>query len=350
MILDWLSQAPSWALQLLWSAVSLLLIVLMGQLLARVLCRRLARWAAQTSWQWDDALVEALQRGIPLWALLYGLYVATGFWQLSPHAVDVIGRVLQVAGWLSVTVIGAGMARRLTLAYGQRFAAQMPMTSLTQHIAQIAVVVLGTLMILNAMGVSITPILTALGVGGLAVALALQDTLSNLFAGFYLTISRHVAVGNYIKLDTGQEGYIHDIGWRATQIRMLPNNMVIVPNNKLSQAIITNFDLPSHDLAVAVEVGVDYASDLAKVERVTSEVGRDVMRTVAGGVPEFEPFLRYHTFGEFSIQFTAILRAKTFVDQYLIKHEFIKRLQVRYRQEGIIIPFPIQTVHRLDDG
>ena len=125
---------------------------------------------------------------------------------------------------------------------------------------------------------------------------------------------------------------------------MLPNNMVLVPNNKLSQAIITNYDLPTRELAVLVEVGVEYSSDLSHVERVTVDVAREVMRTTPGAVPDAEPLVRYHTFGDFSVKFTVVLRAKTFVDQYLIKHEFIKQLHVRYQQEGITIPFPTQTI------
>jgi small-conductance mechanosensitive channel len=78
------------------------------------------------------------------------------------------------------------------------------------------------------------------------------------------------------------------------------------------------------------------------------DVGHEVMRDVAGGVPEFEPFIRYHTFGDSSIDFTVILRAKEFVDQYLIKHEFIKRLHARFNHEGIVIPFPIRTIVRRD--
>jgi small-conductance mechanosensitive channel len=127
---------------------------------------------------------------------------------------------------------------------------------------------------------------------------------------------------------------------------MLANNLVVVPNAKLAQAIVVNHYLPSQDLAVLVEVGVDYASDLRHVERVVMAVGRDVMQHVPGGVPEFEPFIRYHTFAESSIDFTVVLRAREFVDQYLITHEFIKRLHPAFEVEGIAIPFPIRTVVR----
>ncbi len=126
---------------------------------------------------------------------------------------------------------------------------------------------------------------------------------------------------------------------------MLPNNIVLVPNEKLTKAIIINYYLPDKELAVLVNIGVHYDSDLVKVEKITCEVAQEVMNEVAGGVPHFEPFIRYHTFGDFSINFTVILRAKEFVDQYLIKHEFIKRLHERYNKEGIVIPYPIRAIN-----
>jgi len=96
---------------------------------------------------------------------------------------------------------------------------------------------------------------------------------------------------------------------------------------------------------VLVQVGVHYESDLKQVERVTIEVGKQIMKTVKGGVPEFTPFIRYHTFDDFSINFTAILRCKEFVANYLIKHEFIKALHERYAKEGINIPYPIRAIN-----
>jgi small-conductance mechanosensitive channel len=129
-----------------------------------------------------------------------------------------------------------------------------------------------------------------------------------------------------VKLDSGQEGYVVDFSWRSTRLRMLANNLVIVPNAKLAQAIIVTHHLPSTDLAVLVEVGVACASDLRHVEAVVIEVARKVMAAVPGAVPDFEPFIRYHTFADSSVNFTVILRGKEFVDQYLIKREFKKQL------------------------
>jgi small-conductance mechanosensitive channel len=284
---------------------------------------------------------------LPWWLLLVGVWLAAGYWPLTAEVQLLIGRTVFVLGALSVTLAAAAIASQSVDVYGAMLAPALPVSSLTRNLVWTLIAVLGLLVVLNGVGLSITPMLTALGVGGLAVALALQEPLANFFAGLFITLAGQIRVGDYLKLDSGQEGYVVDFSWRSTRLRMLANNLVVVPNAKLAQAIVVNHHLPSADLAVLVEVGVDYASDLRRVERVVTEVGREVMAEVPGGVREFEPFIRYHTFADSSINFTVILRAKEFVDQYLIKHEFVKRLHTRFNCEGIVIPFPIRTItHR----
>lgn len=341
----WGMQVPLWADEAVFSLVALVSSYLVGQFIKGVVCRKLAAIAKQTSWQWDEVVIEGIRKGIPFWSVLLGLYIAFGFWQLPDHLSHTLTNILFVLVALSATFLLSGIAGKLIVLYGSKIQQTLPVTSLTQNITRIVIVAIGLMMILNGLGISIAPILTALGVGGLAVALALQDTLSNLFAGFYVSMSRQIQVGDYVKLESGEEGYVTDIGWRTTKIKMLPNNVVLVPNAKLASAIITNYCLPDKELAVLIQVGVDYASDLEHVERVTCEVAKDTLQAVPGGVATFEPFIRYHTFGDSSINFTVILRAKEFVDQYLLKHEFVKRLHKRYNQEGITIPFPIRTIH-----
>jgi small-conductance mechanosensitive channel len=197
-------------------------------------------------------------------------------------------------------------------------------------VTKIGLAVIGGMLILDNLGVSLTPLLTTLGIGSLAVAIALQDTLANVFAGVHIKADRPIEEGQFIRLESGEEGTVERIGWRSTRVKMLPNKTAVVPNSKLVQSTITNYDLPDPELAVLVPVGVHYDSDLRKVERVTCKVAKEVMQTVPGGVPSFDPFIRYHTF---------------FVDGYLIKHEFVKRLHERYREERIVIPFPIRTVY-----
>ena len=259
--------------------------------------------------------------------------------------VNFINNLLMVLGILSVTFALANMVGKIVQAYARHIETALPVTSLTRHISRIIIFVLGVLVLLHKLGIPITPIMATLGVGGLAVALALQDTLANLFAGFYIVVSKQIKVGDFVKLDSGEEGYVTDISWRTTKVRMLPNNVVLVPNDKMAKAIVVNYYLPDKEMAVLVQVGVHYDSDLDKVEQVTCEVGQSVMREVPGGIPEFQPFIRYHTFADSSINFSVIMRAREFTDQYLIKHEFIKRLQRRYAKEGIVIPYPIRAIN-----
>jgi small-conductance mechanosensitive channel len=316
----------------------------LGLVLRRTVFARLARVAAGTRSQLDDLLVTAVSAPLPLWGAALGLYVASDLVELPGALAHVLQRTLLALFIFSITWALADLAAGVVKVQTGPAHRALPSVTLLPNLSRIVVLVLGVLVILETLGISITPIITALGVGGLAVALALQDTLANLFAGIQVLLSRQVRPGDFVQLSSGERGYVQDVTWRYTTIKQLPNNITVVPNSKLASAITTNFYLPELDMAVLVEVGVAYASDLAKVETVTVEVGREVMREVEGGVPTFEPFIRYHTFGDSSIQFTVILRTKEVVGQYLVKHEFIKRLHRRYRAEGIEIPFPMRTV------
>jgi len=324
---------------------TLLITILVGFILRKILFNRLSSWTRNTSTQIDDILISSIRGPVMIWCLMLGIYFALELSKLPDALVHITGKMLLVLGIISVTLVLANISSKLIKLYASKIESALPVTSLTQNISRIVIFVIGILVILNSLGISITPILATLGVGGLAVALALQDTLSNLFSGFHIIVAKQIRVGDYVKLESGEEGYVVDINWRTTKIKMLPNNIVLVPNEKLTKAIITNYYLPDKELAILVNLGVHYDSDLAKVEKVTCEVAQEVMNGVPGGIPEFEPFIRYHTFGDFSINFTVILRAKEFVDQYLIKHEFIKRLRKRYAKEGIIIPFPIRAIN-----
>jgi small-conductance mechanosensitive channel len=333
-----------WASPLAWTIGTLAASWVIGHLLGAVLRSRLPRWVTGRQQRLTESALQILRTRLPWWSLLIGAWVAAGYWPLTPEGDLLVGRTAFVVGALSVTFALASLASQSVDTYGALISPALPVSSLTRNVAWALIAVLGLLVILNGLGLSITPMLTALGVGGLAVALALQEPLANFFAGLFITLAGQIRVGDYVKLDSGHEGYVVDFSWRSTRLRMLANNLIVVPNAKLSQAIVVNHHLPTQDLAVLVDVGVDYASDLRHVERVVVDVGRDVMSHVAGGVPEFEPFIRYHTFGDSSINFTVILRGKEFVDQYLIKHEFVKRLHTRFSDEGIVIPFPIRTI------
>jgi small-conductance mechanosensitive channel len=326
-------------------AVIMLLGIVAGWVVEKVVLKRLGSFVSRTSRNFDNLIVDSLRGMVLFWFVSGGAYLAVVNSPAGKDVIALVGKVVSVVLIFSGTVVTARIASGLVKGYLKKIRGAFQSTTIFTNITSVVVYLLGILVILQLFGVSIAPILTALGVGGLAAALALQDTLSNLFSGIQLIASEKVKSGDYIKLSSGEEGYIADINWRNTTIRALGNNMIIVPNSKLASSIVTNFYRPQQEMSVLIEVGVAYDSDLARVEEVTKEVARTVMEEVDGGIPAFEPFIRYHTFDDFSINFTAIVRVREYVNQYLVKHEFIKKLHERYKTEGIEIPFPIRTLY-----
>ncbi|MFA6318870.1 MAG: mechanosensitive ion channel family protein [Elusimicrobiota bacterium] len=317
---------------------------LAGRFLDQVVLRRLEAFCAKTGWEGDDIIVRSFAGVTTLVLTVVGAYVALEFMPLKPGIEVMILRVLKVLVILSATVAAARLASGFGELYSGRVEHGLKHTSILTNVVRLVVFILGGLIMLQTLGISITPILTALGVGGLAVALALQDTLSNLFSGFHITVSGTVRKGDYIKLDSGDEGHVMDVSWRFTSIQTLAGNMVIVPNTKLAGAIVTNYHQPEKGMAVLVPVRVAYGSDLGRVERAVVETGAEVMKGVPGGVPSYAPLVRFNAFGDSGVELNVVMRAADFTDQFLIKHEFVRRLHARFQQEGIEFPYPTRTV------
>lgn len=332
-------------LEMLMPVFVFLLTLLFGYVFRKIIINRLHQWSKKTTTKLDDIIIDSLRKPIIIWFLMVGIYFGIQAGTYPDNLERIVNKVLIVLGILSVTIALSSFSSRLIKVYSAKFESALPVTSLTQNISRILIFCVGILIILNALGISIAPILATLGVGGLAVALALQDTLSNLFAGFHIIASRQIKVGDFIKLENGDEGYVTDINWRTTKIRLPANNTVLVPNDKLSKSIVTNYYLPAKEMAVTVSGSVHYGSDLEKVERVTVEVAKEVMQDLSDGVSSFEPVVRFSNFSDSGVQFSVAMQTKEFTGQYLIKHEFIKRLHRRYAKEGIIIPYPVRAIN-----
>jgi len=318
---------------------------LFGFLFEKIIFSGLRKIAERTKWEGDEIILKCLQKWILFWFILIGFHIALFTLNLKPNVFNLLHKFFISIYIISITIVIANIVAEFLNLYSKKAKEVLPSVSILNNIVKISIIIIGLLILLNFLGISITPILTALGIGGLALALALQDTLSNLFAGFHIIVSRQIKPGDYIKLSTGEEGYVVDINWRNTLIKELSNNMIIIPNSKLSSTIVKNYHIPENEIFIYIDVGISYDEDLEKVEKITIEVAKEVMKEVPGGVPEFEPFVRYKEFGEYSMNFTVVLKAKEFVNQYLLRHEFIKRLHKRYKKEGIKIPYPIKEIY-----
>ena len=211
----------------------------------------------------------------------------------------------------------------------------------------VIIFIIAIVVILGYFKIDITPLIAGVGLGALAIGLALQSTLSNFFAGVHLLSDKPIRVGDFIELDENTTGIVEDIGWRSTRIRMLTDNLLIIPNGKLSESNIINYSMPKQDLSIWVPCGVAYESNLKKVERVTLEVAKEIQKTTPGAVKDFEPQFRYKEFAESNINFIAILRIEKPMDRFIVRNEFIKSLKERYDQENIEISWPIRKIYNI---
>ena len=311
--------------------------------------RRLSR---RTETALDDIIIRSLQRPLVSLILFAGLWGAVHhlpYWK--PEGLAWIDKVASVG---AILIVVAGVLRVfnavsewLVESAADRSSRPREVRSqalVGRKVVNIAILVVGILVALMQLDVEIGPLLAGLGIGGLAVALTLQDTLANLFAGIYMMVDRPVAVGDFVKLESGEEGFVEEIGWRNTKVRMWANNIVIIPNSKLSQSVVTNYYLPRQEMSVYISCGVAYDSDLEHVERVCIEVGKEIMERIPGSATDWTPVVRFKEFADFSINFLVVLRVTDFSAQYLLGHEYMKALHRRFNEEGIEIPFPIRTV------
>jgi small-conductance mechanosensitive channel len=315
--------------------------------LRRVGLRALRTLAHTTEGRMDDLALEAFRVPSLFWCLALGLYIGVAMVaSLPPRTVALVNDGVAILLIISVTIaVGRFLAASL-VSYENRLGLEVTVTGLTTALVKGVVYLCGALVLLNTLGISITPILTALGVGGLAVALALQSSLTNLFAGIHILVEKPIHVGDYIKLESGQEGYVADIGWRTTRIRMLPNNLVIVPNAKLAETILTNYHLPEKRMSLLIPISVSYESDPTRIEAILLAEVAAALDQIPGLLAEPAPFVRFIPgFGESSLDFTLIVQVNEFVDQYLVQHELRKRIFARFQTEGIEIPFPQRVVH-----
>jgi len=320
-------------------------VMALGYVARRLLLRALATWNAKTQSRTGLILADSVRGPVLIWILILAVHLALQSSALPARFTNWTTEPLRVLFILSLTLMGMRFAGELIRYHGAQIPGATPVTTLSQTLAQLTVLIIGMLIILNQLKISITPILTALGVGGLAVALAMQDTLSNLFAGFYVAVARQVRLGDYIKMDGGPEGYVTDISWRSTTIQTLGNNLVFVPNSKLAQAIVTNYYLPEKRLPVQLPVSVSYDSDPRQVERILLDVARAVARDTPAMLAEPAPSVSWDPgFGDSWLGLSLNYSVADFAAQYTVRNELRQRIFGRFREEGIRMPYPTRTI------
>ena len=330
-----------------------------GVALNRLLTQKLAGRVKASESEFMEIFFRAM-RGVPIYlCIVIGLYWSVTTSELPAGLEKIFSYVLFAMIIFSITRV---CERTLSGFIRLKFSGSSDMTqsTLLDTIFRVAIYASGALIILDELEISIAPIMAAMGVGGMAVAFGVRETLENIFSGLQIIISKQIRVNDYIKLSTGDEGKVIDINWRF--ITVMPANegsVVVIPNKVIAGAVTSNFSQPRDDIVLIVPIGVSYDSDLEHVEQVTVEVARKLQIKIDGYEPRFDsegvdrnpmtPVVRYQAFNDSSIDFNAVLHVQTFTNQYVLKHEFIKAITKRYREEGINIPFPIRTLDLPDD-
>ena len=321
-------------------------------LFSRILFRLALRVTSVFPGELDDRLVAESKGPVTAYIILLGVYLAIKIPLELPHTIDtVVDRVFSVAA----IVVGAYMINVVGtsgLAWLQEYLASTPAANtsswalpLARRSLLLVVAVMAIMVSLDVLGINITPLIAGLGIGGLAVALAIQPTLSNLFAGTYVITEGVVNPGDYIDMDGGVSGYVVDVNWRSTRLRTWGNNLVIIPNSRFADSVITNYSKPDEHVNVYLTCGVAYESDLGRVERVGHEVMEQVLAEHPGAVLDYGAYFGYENFGESNIDFWLFVQAKDRLASFEVRTELIKQLHAQLAEEGIIINYPVRTLH-----
>lgn len=304
----------------------------------------------------DGLLIKALTGPVFAILIVAGLWIAVARLPEIDDYVDTIHKVfiityIGIAAVALISVIhalltwySAEIAHRTKTTFDDR------LIPILRRVVDIVIYAIALMIILSQLNINISPLLAGLGIGGLAVALALQSTLSNFLSGTYVITDAVIQRGHYILLDSGQEGTVEDIGWRTTKIRHWQGNLIVLPNNKLADAIVIDFERPEAPMIFTVDCGVSYDTDLEQVERVSIEVAKNLLDNHPFGAKDFAPLVRFKQFGDSNINFAIMLKGIDRVSQYALKHDFIKALHKRFQAEGIEIQYPARKLYFADNA
>ena len=344
----------SW-IDLLVSGIILVAAIAIAILFSRIIFQRLLRLSIISGTNFDVKTVAAIRMPATASIVLAGVHLALTTLSPPPPVQDLVNKVGAILAVLigAALVNGIASATLLWLQMHLRISGQDHESSWMFPLIRRGVlafnIIIAAMVGLDILGINITPLVAGLGIGGLAVALALQPTLSNLFAGTYIVTEGVVSVGDYVEMADGISGYVKDVNWRSTRLRTWSNNLVVIPNSLFAETIITNYSKPEDPMDVVVTCGVAYDSDLLRVEAVGLEVMERVLREHPGAERESEPVFHYEAFGESNINFHMIVRAQNRLAGFAVRSELMKQLHSRLTVEGITINYPVRTLH-LPDG
>ena len=312
------------------------------------------RMAARTPTQLDHHLITGLRWHVTWGIAALGLYLGLTYsLELDPGLQNIVdGTFATIAAILVVTAL-TGVVSRLIDWYLESLAGKglmgLPgldprLFPLFRRVVVFLIYGLGGLLILDLLSININPLIAGLGLGGLAVALAVQPTLSNLFAGTYVMTEGVISTGDYVEMEGGISGYVVGVGWRSTRIRTWGNNLVVIPNARFADTIITNYGEPTPAVNVYLTCGVSYDSDLNRVEAVSREAMQEVLDSDPNAVQEYGAWFAYDSFGDSNVNFWLFAQARDRLASFELQSALIRNVHRRFEEEGIVINYPVRTL------
>jgi MscS family membrane protein len=305
--------------------------------------RMLSRAARRTGVSIDEGAIKALKRPLTYAFFLAGAYAAV---QRMPEPGRWAGRPDHAIYATAVALVSLALVRAygiLLAFYSQSRRGEVLTTEfgpLLAKLDRIVIVLLGVIAVLNNFGVNVQSLVVSLGVGSLALGLAAQDTLANMFAGFTLMLDRPFTLGDRIQLATGEVGDVETIGMRATEIRTLDETFLIVPNSSLTKDRLVNLSRPSRAITVRMEVGVAYGSDLSLVKRIL----REAALASEYVDPERPPLVLVARFADFFVGVQLVFWVRDYSEQGLARSQVHEEAYRRLREAGIEIPLPTRRI------
>ena len=346
---------PEW-LDPVTSVVIVLIAFGAALLMHKVVFSLVIRFTQWTPTDLDSRLVKSARWPITLGIVVLGVYLAvTVPLDLTGSEHDRADNVAQALGivlgiFFVVGLLSSGIDWYLAnLAVRTNHVVDLRLFPLLRRVGIVVIYGIGALLVLDVLGINISPLIAGLGLGGLAVALALQPTLANLFAGTYVMTEGVISTGDYIELESGMAGYVVEVGWRSTRLRTWSNNLVVVPNARFAETIITNYQEPVPAVNVYLTCGVSYDSDLDLVEKVSFEVMNNLLENDPNAVREYGSWFAFDAFGESNVNFWLFLQSRDRSASFTLQSTLIKDLHRRFREEGIVINYPVRTL-QFPDG
>ena len=340
---EWLDPATAGAI--------VLIAILVAFVLHKVVFPLIIRFTKWTPTDLDSRLVRSARWPVSLGILVLGVYLALtlplDLTDTQQARTDTVAKVLVVVLGIFLVV---GLLSKTIDWYLENLAGKtqgiidVKLFPLIRRVAVVFIYGLGALLVMDLLGINISPLIAGLGLGGLAVALAIQPTLANLFAGTYVMTEGVIATGDYIQLSDGIKGYVVEVGWRSTRIRDWRNNLVVVPNAKFAETIITNYQQPTPEVSVFLECGTSYDSDLYRVEEVCLEVMDEVIANEPMAVKDYGKYFAFDKFGESNVNFWLFIRATDRWGSFVVQSALMKLLHKRFKEEGIAINYPMRTL------